>query len=83
MARNEALHAGLEQTAHTLLELMEQQRDSQGSALVSERSRLEFDKNSATGLRLTNEKIPASTARNTQQTQTRNKLQREDPHGFG
>ena len=72
MSRNEDLHAGLDETAATLLELIAQQRDSQGSALVSERSRLEFITNSATGLRLNNEKIPASTARNTQQTQTRN-----------
>ena len=73
MFRNEALHAGLGKTAHTLLELMEQQRDSQGSALVSERSRtLESVTDSATGLRLNNEKIPAFTARNTQRTQTRN-----------
>ena len=73
MSHHEALHAGLEQTARTLLELMEQQRDPQGSALVSERSRtLESNTDSANGLRLNNEKIPASTARNTQQTQTRN-----------
>ena len=73
MASNEALHAGLGETAHALIELMEQQRGSQGSPLVSERSRtLESNTDSANGLRLNNEKIPASTARNTQQTQTRN-----------
>ena len=73
MSSREALQAGLGQTAHALLELMEQQRDSQGSALVSERSRtLESVTDSATGLRLNSEKVPAFTARNTQRTQTRN-----------
>ena len=73
MFRNEALHAGLDKTAAALLELIAQQRDSQGSALVSEWSQTrESDKDSATGLRTTSEKIPVHTTRNTQQQNPRN-----------
>ena len=73
MFRNEALHAGLDKTAAALLELIAQQGDSQGSALVSERSRTrESVKDSANGLRLTSEKIPVHTTRNTQQQNPRN-----------
>ena len=73
MFRNEALQTGLGKTANDLLDLIKQHRGSEESPLVSERSRtLESNTDSANGLRLNNEKIPASTARNTQQTQTRN-----------
>ena len=72
MFRNEALHAGLGRTAHALLELMEQQSDSQRSALVSARSQTrESVTDSATGHRLNSEKVPAFTAENTQQPQPR------------
>ena len=72
MFRHEASHAGLGETAHALLELMEQQSDSQGSALVSARSQtFESATDSATGHRLNSEKVPAFTAENTQQPQPR------------
>ena len=73
MSQREALQAGLDKTAAALLELIAQQGDSQGSALVSEWSRTrESVKDSANGLRLTSEKIPVHTTRNTQQQNPRN-----------
>ena len=72
MSRQEALHAGLDKTAASLLEAIAQHRDSQGSALVSEWSQTrESDKDPATGLRPTSEKIPVHTTRNTQQQNPR------------
>ena len=73
MSQREALQqTGLDKTAAALLELIAQQGDSQGSALVSARSQtLESVTDSATGLRLNSEKVPAFTAENTQQTQPR------------
>ncbi|MAI33849.1 MAG: hypothetical protein CMM07_19540, partial [Rhodopirellula sp.] len=75
MFRNEALHAGLEQTAAALLEFMAQQRSgSQGSALVSARNQSrESMTDSATGHRLTSEKVPDTTSRNTQHENPRNR----------
>ena len=65
MFRNEALQTGLGKTANDLLDLITQHRGSEASPLVSERSRLQSVTDSATGRRLTNEKIPVITARNT------------------
>ena len=75
MFRNEALHAGLETTAAALLEwAMQQRRGSQGSALVSARNQSrESMTDSATGHRLTSEKVPDITSRNTQHENPRNR----------
>ena len=72
MFRNEALQTGLGKTANDLLDLIKQHRGSEESPLVSVRNQTQSITDSATGRRLTDEKIPATTARNTQQNKLRN-----------
>ena len=72
MFRNEALQTGLGKTANDLLNLIEQHRGSEESPLVSVRNQTQSITDSANGRRLTSEKIPATTARNTQQNKLRN-----------